>query len=289
MSEQRFPFYIPSKSRWDNFLTPKYLDKMGVAYKVVVEPDQYKRYLSALGGDKNKVLVLDMSYKEKYELCDNEGLSRSTGSGPARNFIWDHSVSEGYSHHWIMDDNIAGYYRYNKNMKIPCSSFSFWVAMEDFMLRYKNVAMAGPNYEMFCPRKAKAPPFTVNTRIYSCNFIRNDIPFRWRGRYNEDTILSLDILKAGWCTILFKAFLQNKMATQLMRGGNTEEVYGDGTDKKSQMMVDTHPDVSRVVTKFGRIHHHVDYRGFKKNKLIKRDGLKIQKGVNNYGMSLIKK
>ena len=74
-----------------------------------------------------------------------------------------------------------------------------------------------------------------------------------------------------------------------MKGGNTEEVYGDGTSKKSQMMVDTHPDVSRVVTKFGRIHHHVDYRGFKKNKLIKRDGLEIQKGVNNYGMSLIKK
>ena len=56
--------------------------------------------------------------------------------------------------------------------------------MEDFVLRYKNIAMAGPQYTMFVTdRSANTyPPFTVNTRIYSCNLIRNDVPFRWRGR-----------------------------------------------------------------------------------------------------------
>jgi len=47
------------------------------------------------------------------------------------------------------------------------------------------------SYTFFLDSKAKAYPFVMNTRMYSIIFIRNDIPYRWRGRYNEDTILSL--------------------------------------------------------------------------------------------------
>ncbi len=83
-----------------------------------------------------------------------------------------------------------------------------WSPNKDFVLRYENIAMAGPNYFMFAPRKRKHPPFSLNTRIYSCNLIRNDLPFRWRARYNEDTDLSLRMLKAGWCTVLFYVFLK---------------------------------------------------------------------------------
>jgi len=127
----------------------------------------------------------------------------------------------------------------------------------------------------------------MNTRIYSCNLIRNDVPLRWRGRYNEDTILSLDMLKADWCTILFKAFLQGKVRTQTLKGGNTEEFYAkEGTFAKSKMQAQVHPDVSRIVNKFGRVHHYVDYRPFKKNRLILRDDIVIPEGINNYGMRL---
>jgi hypothetical protein len=136
--------------------------------------------------------------------------------------------------------------------------------MEDFVLRYENVAMAGPNYTMFAPSRNKFPPFITNTRIYSCNLIRNDVPFRWRGRYNEDTILSLDQLKAGWCTVQFYAFLQDKLNTQVLGGGNTAEFYAkEGTSPKSEMLKAVHPDVTRLVWKYGRHHHHVDYKRFK--------------------------
>tara|TARA_R110002060_G_C2060019_1_gene95305 strand:- start:194 stop:667 length:474 start_codon:yes stop_codon:yes gene_type:complete len=153
---------------------------------------------------------------------------------------------------------------------------------------------------MFAPARNKVPPFITNTRIYSCNLIRNDVPFRWRGRYNEDTILSLDMLKKKWCTIQFNAFLQEKMPTQVVKGGNTEEFYhAEGTVKKGQKYADTgtlakskmqmavHPDVSRLVHKFGRIHHHVDYGPFKKNKLIRKKNANIGSKINNYGMELI--
>ncbi|MBG6156257.1 hypothetical protein IWQ52_002302 [Labrenzia sp. EL_159] len=198
-----------------------------------------------------------------------------------------------------MDDNLAKFYRLNRNMKIPVGDGTLFYVMEDFVLRYRNVAMAGPAYESFAPRKQKAPPFVPNTRIYSCNLIRNDIPFRWRGRYNEDTILSLDVLKAGWCTIQFNAFLQEKAETQRMKGGNTSEFYhaegrvepgrkyaDGGTTAKSEMLVKVHPDVSRMTWRFGRVHHHVDYRPFRKNKLVTRRDTNNFEGVNNFGMSL---
>ena len=197
-----------------------------------------------------------------------------------------------------MDDNIRSFRRLNKNEKIKVSNGAIFRAMEDFVLRYTNVAMAGPNYFMFASARTKMPPFILNTRIYSCNLIRNDLPFRWRGRYNEDTILSLDQLKAGWCTIQFNAFLQEKMPTQTVKGGNTQEFYhaegsvkdgakyaDTGTKNKSEMLFREHPDVTRLVFRFGRHHHHVDYTVFKKNQLRRKSP--IPSGVNNYGMTLI--
>jgi len=256
----RFPIYIPSKGRADIALTPIALNALGVDYRIVVEPQEEDAYRARFG---DRVILLDMDYKKSYDLYWEFPEGASTGSGPARNFIWDHSISEGHEWHWIMDDNIDMFGRLYKNTRRPLGDgMAFW-AMEDFVLRYENVAMAGPIYALFAPSKNKLPPFKLNTRIYSCNLIRNDVPFRWRGRYNEDTDLSLRMLKAGWCTIEFRAFLQYKISTQLMKGGNTDAFYADeGTMPKSQMLVDMHPDVATISWKYGRAHHHVNYNLF---------------------------
>lgn len=284
MSNPKYPLFIVSKGRADTRYTARYLDYMNVPYRLVVEPDEYNLYVKAVG-DKNKVLQMDMSYKEKYDTCDELGLNKSTGPGPARNFVWDYSIDEGYDYHWVMDDNIRSFRRYNKNEKVKVSSGTIFAAMEDFIERYENIAMGGPNYYMFQPSRQKTPPFILNTRIYSCNFIKNSTPFRWRGRYNEDTILSLDMLSARLCTIQFNAFLQEKITTQQVRGGNSAEFYDkEGTLAKSKMQVKVYPDVSRIVKRFGRIHHHVDYSKFKVNKLVKKKDYK--KESSNYDMKL---
>ena len=220
----RFPLYIPSKGRWESRLTSKALELMGVPYHIVVEEQEYDNYASVIS--KDKILVLDKKYQREYDTCDNLGDSKSKGPGPARNFIWDYSIKNGNSWHCVMDDNIRGFQRWNHSQKTKADNGDIFYWMEEFVLRYKNIGMAGPNYSMFLPARSNDYlPFHLNTRIYSCNLIRNDIPFRWRGRYNEDTILSLDILKAGWCTIIFNAFLQEKMRTQTLKGGNTKEFY----------------------------------------------------------------
>src|SRR5262245_19904516 len=283
--QPQFPLYIPSKGRAQFCITMKELERLRVPYRVVVEESQYADYERALG--KHRLLVLDPQYQRDYDACDDLGMTRSKGSGPARNFIWDHSISEGHAWHWIMDDNIKNFYRCNRNTILKLEDGTIFACMENFALRYTNVAMVGPNYEMFVLRREPRPPATLNTRIYSCNLIRNDVPFRWRGRFIEDTDLSLRMLKAGWCTVLFNAFLQKKLPTMLLPGGNTDGIYQRGTTAKSEMLVRLHPDVAELTWRFGRVHHLVDYRPFRKNKLIRKPGLVIPDGVDEHGMHIV--
>lgn len=304
----RFPLYVVSKGRSEYLLTSRHLTAMGVTHNLVVEPQEvevYQRSVAA-AGVVARVLPLDLTYKDRYELCDDLGLTRSTGPGPARNFAWDHSIAEGHEWHWVMDDNLNGFFRLNRGLRVPAKTPAFWRAMEDFVLRYQNVAMAGPNYYALTPimlrgSPRRLPPFITNTRIYSCNLIRNDLRYRWRGRYNEDTILSLDMLKDGWCTVTFYAFLQAKLATQVMKGGNTQEFYHregtlepgkayakGGTTAKSEMMVRVHPDCSRVVWRFGRVHHLVDYARFTQ-QLVRKPGVEVSPTPNEYGMRLVQR
>lgn len=274
MRNPNYPVYIISKGRWESRLTSKVLEIIRVPYYIVIEPQEFEQYKAII--DRKKILILPFSNLDQ-------------GSIPARNWVWEHSIGRGDKRHWILDDNISHFYRLNHNLRVPVTSGAIFRAAEDFVERYENIALAGFEYETFVPVKIKHKPFRLNTRIYSCILIKNDIPYRWRGRYNEDTDLSLRILKDGWCTILFVAFLADKVTTMTMKGGNTDELYqGNGRLKMAQSLQRQHPDVVKIVRKWGRWQHQVDYRPFKYNRLVKKPGVVIPQGVNNYGMVLTK-
>lgn len=269
----RYPVYIISKGRWDSRLTSKALEKMDVPYHIVIEPQEYDNYAAVI--DPDKILVLPFS-------------NLGQGSIPARNWVWEHSTGVGVERHWILDDNLQYFHRLHKNVHYYATGGTTFAVIEDWVDRYKNVALAGMQYTMFLPAKRKAPPILFNTRIYSCILILNDIPYRWRGKYNEDTDLSLRVLKDGWCTALFNAFPVKKIGTMRLKGGNTDELYqGDGRYQMALSLQKQHPDVVRITRKWGRWQHQVDYRPFKKNRLVFRDGVKIPDGINNYGMRLV--
>jgi hypothetical protein len=287
----RYPVYVVSKGRWESRLTPKALEAIRVPYHIVVEEQERDEYARVI--DPRKILVLDPRYQREFDPCDGHGDKLRLGPAPVRNFVWDHSIARGFTHHWVMDDNIKGFYRFNRNLKVPVADGAIFHAMEEFCLRFMNIAMAGPNYFMFAPRKTghKIRPFTPNTRIYSCQFVRNDVPFRWRSRYNDDTDLSLRMLKAGWCTVLFNAFLQEKAVTMTVKGGNTPiyQQMGPGFDGRLEMakaLQRLHPDVTKVTRKWGRWQHHVDYRPFAGNRLVLRPGVEPPAGTDEFGMEL---
>ena len=115
------------------------------------------------------------------------------------------------------------------------------------------------------------------------------INYRWRGRYNEDTDLSLRVLKDGWCTVLFNSFLIGKRATMTQTGGNTNTIYNTG-DKRlafAQSLQKQHSDVVKVVWRFNRWHHLVNYKPFAKNLLVKKPNVQITNEINEYDFKLI--
>ena len=245
------------------------------------------------------------------------------GPGRARNACWDVAKHQLKSkRHWVLDDNIRAFYRLHQNQHIRVGDGTIFRAAEDFVDRYTNIPVAGFAYKFFHPQREKQYPFKVNTRIYSCLLIDNDCPYRWRGRYNEDTILSLDIMKDGHethrdlnrqnadgsyrtlrrerlATVEFVTFTQGKLGTQIMKGGNTAEFYDkEGTAAKSAMLVDAHPDVAEPIMRFRREHHDVNYAVFRNNWLIRADKRKRElrrrnwkplRDKNPYGMMLVKK
>jgi hypothetical protein len=80
------------------------------------------------------------------------------------------------------------------------------------------------------------------------------------------------VLKGGLCTVLFNAFLAKKRPTMEMAGGNTDELYaGDGRLRMAESLREQHPDLVKVTSKWGRPQHHVNYKVFRKTRLIPRE------------------
>ena len=53
-----------------------------------------------------------------------------------------------------------------------------------------------------------------------------------------------------------------------MKGGNADIYAGSGVQQKLDSLISQHPDVAKGTIKFGRVHHQVNYDGFKNNKII---------------------
>ena len=98
------------------------------------------------------------------------------------------------------------------------------------------------------------------------------------------------MLKDGWCTVLFNCFLAGKIGTLRMKGGNTDEVYKQSENrlKFAKSLQEQHPDLVKIVWRYNRWHHEVNYSNFKQ-KLIKVDNYNelIQLYDNEHGMKLI--
>lgn len=297
-TDPKYPVYIISKGRSEYMITSKALANMRVKHYITVEPQELELY---------KAAVIKFNLQEYTTILELPFSNHGDGPGRARNWCWDHSKDILCAkRHWVLDDNIRGFLRSHQNMRIEVHSGVFFRIMEDFADRYKNVYICGPQYKFFLFTTSQYPPILVNTRVYSCLLIDNSMPFKWRGRYNEDTDICLRVLKSGNCVVQFYCLSQDKIATQVLKGGNTDEFYhkegvknpsdlikGEynqaGTVNKSQMLYDMHPDVTKLVHRFGRPHHYVDYSPFKNNELIFVDDYVEPTESNNYGMILTKR
>lgn len=270
----RYPVYVISKGRADACLTARFFIQDKLDFKLVVEPQEADAYIQKYGED--RVLILPFS---------NLGL----GSIPARNWVWEHSKAAGFERHWIFDDNIKRIMRRYKARRIRCDSGPAIAALEDFTDRYENIAICGMNYAMFVPDRRTYQAFFLNNHVYSCLLIKNDLPHRWRGRYNEDTDLCLQVLADGWCTVLTNVFMIDKMQTMVMKGGNSDQLYkSDGRLKMARSLERAWPYVVTVDRRFQRPQHMVrdEWRKFDTPLKRRADVDFAALAPNEYGMEL---
>ena len=157
-----YPVYVISKGRASTRHTSRFLEKASTPYRIVIEPQEYDEYAAVI--DPAKILTLPFS-------------NLGQGSIPARNWVWEHSISEGHKRHWILDDNISGLSYFNRNQRHYLRTGTGFVIMEEFVDRYENVALAGPQYDFFMPKRyAYRDPLVLNTRIYSSFLSRTIFP-----------------------------------------------------------------------------------------------------------------
>jgi len=263
MTQNKYTIYVISKGRWMYNYTIKSLIKIGITnYKLVIEEEELDQYINS-GIDVNKII------------CFNNIIKNNSGI-PVRNFVWEHSILNKETRHWILDDNIDGFFRWNRNKRELVNSPYTFRQIEDYTDTKKNVMICGMNYFCFNPNiDYTRKIFIKNTRIYSCILLNNFIPKldeKWRGIFNEDTDLSLRVLKLGYGTLLFNNYLCGKKTTGTMNGGNKllyDNFTQEGYRQKTQSLIDQHPNLVSFCKRFKKeFHHIVNYKPFINNKLI---------------------
>ena len=248
-----YPVYIISKGRYNVTLTADNLQKSNINYLIAVEPQEYDLYVKKLG--KDKVLKLPFA---------NLGL----GSYPARNFCWEHAKQKGHKYHWLFDDNIQCWKKWINGKRKSIEDLKPAFLYVEQYAKKTNIDILGfeePNFVVKPPKK----PFKSNCHVYSAMLIKNNLPYRWRLKYNEDVDLCLQVLHNGGNTASCIYYMADKVSTAVkMKGGNQTELYqGNKAEKnllKAKMLESVWPQYVKTVIRFNRHHHLINWKIFKK-------------------------
>lgn len=253
----KYPVYIPTKGRWEYSQTAKWFRKHDMPFFLVVEEPEAEEYARRFGDD----CILTLPFVDQ-------------GLIAARNWIMEHAIESGVDRHWQFDDNIRVFMRMHKGRRLPMVPGVACHIVEEFTDRYTNIGISGFNYKMFVTRR-QVYPITVNCHVYSATLINNKIEQRWRIKRNDDTDMCLQVLAAGWCTVLFNSLLVDKLRTMIVPGGNTQDLYqGDGRLRMARDLERLWPKTVTVGRRFGRPQHvvHHSWKDFKQ-PLIRRDDI----------------
>lgn len=289
-----YPIYVISYGRYQNRpLTSKCLCDMKQNHYLVVEKKELDNYIQYVN-TYTTILVMSDKYDDiKYGRNGDEAVM---SSACVRNFVWEHSRKNGDKRHWILDDNIKRFVRWNKMNHIDCVSPICFTTCEIMTDRIKNCMMSGLSYKSMCPQiDTNHTPLIFNTHVYSCILLSNEENEEcyWRGRYNEDVDLSIRLLKTGKPTIKINTFLCDKLETGSCKGGN-EEIYSnglvknmeEGMIKKYEFIKNLHPEyIGKRPLKRNKHHHDIKLCGELGGMNLKNNVIEL---IDNIGVKFLK-
>ena len=317
----RYPIYIVTKGRSYSRMTSKVLDALGVPYFIVVEPQEYDEYANVV--DAKKILTLPENTDPEHPTgpgrARNFCRDHAWLNGHKRHWVMDDNIEAFYRLHKnrryrvgdgaifrAAEDFVDRY----KNVLVAGFQYRFFCAAKSkyppFVANTRIYScLLIDNSKLFkwnSGQRENIDEIPVAVKASKGKRMGNGM-FLWRERYNEDTILSLDAMENGYATIQFNAFLQGKTGTQKLAGGNSDLFYlseevneeaqdndgnykNAGTVRKSLILEMVYPEVAKVVWKFNRPHHEVDYSRYKDIPLILKVARKQKMSAKNYGMRL---
>ncbi len=273
--QPRYPVFVPSKGRSHlRKMTVYRLLRDEVPFRLVVEPAEEATYRAAFP-------TANLLVTPRNEM-------RLLG---VRNWIRDVSIEEGAVRHWQLDDNIIEFRRLYRGKRIPVHAGAALRVCEEFTDRYTNIGVSGLNYQMFIRPDTTWTPFYLNCHVYSCSLISNEMPYRWRLVYNDDTDLCLQVLAGGLCTVALNVFMANKEKTMVVGGGNTADLYqGDGRLRMAKALERAWPGVVKTKRRFNRPQHVIRgaWAGFD-TPLIRRTDVDFDAlpAVDEFGLDLV--
>lgn len=252
-NKSNYPIYIVSKGRYKTPLTANAFKEANLDFYICVEPQEYELYCESIG----EKYILKMPFS-------NLGL----GSYPARNFAWEHARKNGYKYYWCFDDNIRGFAKWVNGKKTNYKNCLDAILYVENFVNKNKCDISGFEYRYFVAKPPKTA-FKLNTHVYSAMLIKTSLPYRWRLKYNEDIDLCLQVLHNGGKTSSCIYYMTNKTSTSAkMKGGNQDELYKGNDPKKNllkaKMIESVWPQYSKTVIRFGRHHHLIDWKVFKK-------------------------
>lgn len=259
--------YIISKGR-PRCLTGEVLKKMnysGEWFIVCGNNDETIPEYQKIWG-KKRIIVFDwLSEAKESDLLDNFGIENmSSGAVPVRNAVRKISAERGELRHWQLDDDYYSFKHITKDFKrnyvIRNGKF-----FENELYRIASFAhKAKLSNTGFCLGMESFPSDAnkFGSRVFNAHNLPSteDLFTTWRGRMNDDLINAIEVYHKGRKEMSFKFISLILKPTQSEAGGNSD-IYKDwGTIRKTAYAVMIEPNAVKLVIKFGRYHHLVNWR-----------------------------
>lgn len=225
-----YPVYIPTRGRAQTASTPRVLEKSGVSYILVVEPQEYDSYAALF--PRGNILTLPESDK---------------GLWYARNWILQYEVARGGGWHWELDDDIRSFWIQDGQKMVKSDAHVLELA--ESACTDPHVAQMGISRKS---RKIPEVPYVVNNACYTivCNHTQRILEVgQYRGGVPEDTDMCLQLLTNGWRTFRWECYAFDSPFNGQGEGG----LHDDYANKKDAMWAETMvnywgPELCHVVT-----------------------------------------
>ncbi len=213
----------------------------------------------------NHVLVFDW-YKQILETdtLDNFGFANmASGAVPVRNATIDISHNRRERRHWQFDDDYNCFHLTKPDQsgkkRLDGPSLQKWlcrIAKFADSTGIPNCGFALSTIESEPGRARSVAPRVFNAHNQSSTGLAT----RWRSRLNDDLVNAIDTHRLGQNTEYSFYFMALSMPPSQQEKGGLSDIYkAEGTVRKSAYPILLAPNAAKLVIKFGRYHHRMNW------------------------------